>query len=262
MTEEMKICPKCETECGDTERVCYRCGYSFVSAENDEEGLDKGTDERMRLFIDKNVDRYMDIYKKNKGKKVFVSWNWSAFFMQFNWMFYRGMYAKTVLLQMASYVLRVLVVILAVIIGVFGYAKNYVKVNNVESNYTIKTVEAYSEEYSRMTHKYILLDKEGKLVEGYEAILEDYWKAKDNMNSIDVWVVFGGSLAGVVASGVMVGMFGDCLYLHHVKKKMYDSEGGVSIAGCAAGYVLTGLMETVASYLLPIIGSALTLLLM
>ena len=262
MTEEMKVCPKCETECGDTERVCYRCGYSFVSEESDEADLDKGTDERMRLFIDKNVDRYMDIYKKNKGKKVFVSWNWSAFFMQFNWMYYRGMYAKTVLLQMASYVLRVFVVMLAVLIGLLGYAKNYAKVNEVESNYTIKVVQAYSDEHQRVVNKQILVDKDGVLVEGYEEILEDYHKAQKNMNRIAVWIVLGGSLAGAVASGVMVGMFGDCLYLHHVKKKMYDGEGGVSIAGCAAGWVLTAGLETAMRYLLSIVSVALLLMLL
>lgn len=78
-----KLEKKCE-HCGATYMIsdgyCRNCWKRLANEPSPKEQLLDGIKKAdWHFFIDKNPSRYVDIYSKNEGKKIFVSWNWRHF---------------------------------------------------------------------------------------------------------------------------------------------------------------------------------------
>jgi len=93
-------CDNCGVLCRQDATYCSNCGKSFVKVvdgdgvnlELDNE-LDEGvTYTDARRFIDSHPERFIDVFRKNKGKKWFLSLNLPALFIAPYWLLYRKMY--------------------------------------------------------------------------------------------------------------------------------------------------------------------------
>lgn len=115
------------------EKKCEHCGATYIvsdgyckecwkriptSASPKEELLDGVKKADWHFFIDKNASHYVDIYTKNEGKKFFLSWNWAAFFFEFNWLCYRKMYKFACLYIILDLILAI--ALTAVGVGIYA----------------------------------------------------------------------------------------------------------------------------------------------
>ena len=89
---------------GDT--ICRACGARLINnvryIEKEEDTIDGANVSELSLFIGQNSSRYVEIFAKNKGKKIFFNMNWSAFFFNIYWMFYRRMYKYGIIFLVVS----------------------------------------------------------------------------------------------------------------------------------------------------------------
>ena len=93
-------CEKCGATCNLKDGFCKKCWAQLPGAED--YILDGMGQTDLEDFIDKNSKRYIDVYKKNQGKKMFLNINWAAMFFGVNWMLYRKMYKLASLLDLAN----------------------------------------------------------------------------------------------------------------------------------------------------------------
>ena len=89
---------------GDT--ICRSCGARLQDncryIEKEEDTINGVPISDISLFVDKNSSRYVDIFAKNKGKKIFLNMNWAAMFFNVYWMFYRKMYKYAIIFLIVS----------------------------------------------------------------------------------------------------------------------------------------------------------------
>lgn len=89
------ICPNCGAVCKATDEYCKKCwkrlGDETTPMPSGKEEMTRSQWVDWELFIGKNADRYIEIYKENTDKKWFAHMNWSAFFFSLNWVLYRRM---------------------------------------------------------------------------------------------------------------------------------------------------------------------------
>lgn len=104
-------CDHCGVLCRQSATYCNNCGASFVKVEGDgvklelDNELEEGVSySEARTFIDKNPDRFISVFQKNKGKKWFVSLNLPALFLTPFWILYRKMYKNFALYIGGSFV--------------------------------------------------------------------------------------------------------------------------------------------------------------
>jgi len=95
------ICSNCGATCKATDEYCKRCWKKLNKEAASENSLqDDKTQPKWvewELFIDKNADRYIEIYQENSGKKLFPHMNWAAFLFGLNWVLYRRMFKVAVI---------------------------------------------------------------------------------------------------------------------------------------------------------------------
>ena len=79
-----KKCGNCGATVIKGDVMCRTCGKLIQNdcryIEKEEDTIEGVPVSDISLFIDKNSSRYVDIFSRNKGKKIFFNMNWSAFF--------------------------------------------------------------------------------------------------------------------------------------------------------------------------------------
>lgn len=204
MTDKLE--KKCEY-CGATYIVsdgyCKKCWKRIpTTASPKEELLDGVKKADWHFFIDKNASRYVDIYAEKEGKRLFVSWNWAAFFFGVNWLFYRKMYKNAVIASLV-YSLIAVIVPLSLFAAYKGQLKPlYEDVAAYESSFG---TDAFTADASGL-----VVYVNGQPVKNYEA--------REKISRITVRVV-SISLFAMLAFQVLMGLFGDCIYKAHILEK-------------------------------------------
>ena len=101
MDTDKIVCTNCGAVCKTTDEYCKRCwkrlSADAASLQPVKEEMTQSEWVYWELYIDKNADRYVDIYKENTDKKWFPHMNWSAFFFVLNWVLYRRMFKVAML---------------------------------------------------------------------------------------------------------------------------------------------------------------------
>lgn len=206
----LKKCENCGTMCERQVTACANCGYEFKEAMLD--GM-RVTD--LASFVDRNGARYMDIFRKNEGKRTFIHTNWAAFFFSIYWFFYRRMYKWGIL----SLVLLMLVSTAFTGLGILMYK------SELADALAVYSIEAENLEVD-MGDIGVITVTNGA---GYNAASGDVAKAVIKMVSVGV-------VAELIA-GFILSLFADCIYYRHIKKSINYSAGGVSkwsLLGAAA----------------------------
>ncbi len=111
MDHNTVTCSNCGATCKATDAYCKRCWKSLTPAVETEDPTQNGMSQSQwvdwELYIGKNADRYLDIYKENYGKKLFPHINWSAFCFGLNWVLYRRMFKVALIGFLVSALLSV-----------------------------------------------------------------------------------------------------------------------------------------------------------
>ena len=225
------ICEHCGATCNIDDGFCKSCWKKLSNDDVTEdyiiEGLGKSewTD-----FIDKNADRYTAIYEKNEGKKIFANMNWSAFFFGFNWMFYRKMYKFAVI----GYVAYFIATLILTICLTLPY--------QAEIRALQEDIEPYKD-YSNTGGIISYYDQDGN----YHTpdFVQKGILAEKRLFEIKTGIMFK-CLILVPIQGLIIGLFGDCIYRAHIMKNISSKKGGASIASVFCGSILINIIEAFA----------------
>ncbi len=129
----MAKCGKCNQEAIVGQIFCRRCGSPLgASASDIRQSLPEAVSEQdMALFIGKNVDKYLDTFRKfnRRGEDSFaLTWHWPAFFVGFWWMIYRKLYAWAIVILVLGFVPYLGLLMMFI----FGLTGNYIYYNHVK----------------------------------------------------------------------------------------------------------------------------------
>ena len=206
---------------GDT--VCRACGARLQNncqyIENEEDTINGVPISDMSLFIDKNSSRYVDIFSKNKDKKIFFNMNWSAFFFNIYWMFYRKMY---------KYALIFLAVTLAFYLSLMAIVCISIKPYMEEP---LKVIEPYQD----------YIDYVNENGGGYTGAPSGYREAIDEYNAAMSMIrakMYFRIIFPSICFQLLFGLVADCIYRRYVIKNYRYKTGGVSIGSLIAGVVV------------------------
>ena len=177
------------------------------------------------MFIDKNSSRYVDIFAKNEGKKIFFHMNWSAMFFNVYWMFYRKMY---------KYAVIFLIISMLYSIGVTAISATAIKPAMLEAE---KIIAPYAQ-YLNNTNDYNMAFTDGSvdMTEALNAATKYDRKIDAIIGKMTFWVI----IASIVFS-TLFGLLADCIYRSHVLHNINRTRGGTSgwsLAGGVAVYLI------------------------
>lgn len=224
-------CPNCGAACKAKDDYCKSC-WKRLSVETEPgnsliDGMSQSEWTDWELFIDKNADRYIEIYKKNHDKKLFPSMNWSAFFFGLNWVLYRKMFKVAVV----GFVITSLISLLLFSIFMMPYRDEIKSLNGV--------IEPY-QEYIDSGGKTILIDAQG--IPYSPEIVQKGASAENELAELE----FKAQLKALVLvpfTCAFWGFFGDAIYKMHIKENIRGKNGGTSVAELIGGRILLGVIE-------------------
>ena len=222
MSTTTVICEHCGAVCRITDGFCQSCWKKLPLPEvvADDVILDGYGVEEWRRYIGKNADRYVDIYKKHEGKKLFFHINWAAFFLGMNWMLYRKMYK-------AALFACVIVSLLSVLVS------GIVMLPRAEE---IKQLRDDRDAYHRHLDAHDTISFADEVVIRGRAAEKELAQMDLQNSLIEIGVVG--------AFCVVNGLTADALYKAHVKKNILTKDGGTSIGAVFAGrFAISIIME-------------------
>lgn len=233
MNNSVVKCEQCGAICNIKDGYCKKCWKKLPA--NDEQQNDYIIDgvgqAELENFIEKNSARYISVFKKNNGKKFFLSINWAAFFFAVSWLLYRKMYKYAIVAFLSS-------TLLTILLSVAFYIPHLNEISQL--NESIVAVDNYLEGGG----KTILTNSDGStyspdvVIKGFEAekkVIEiENSVATKTLIIIPIYCVF-------------FGLFGDSLYKRYVFKNIKSKEGGASIISFIGGTIVLRIIETVIS---------------
>lgn len=232
MSATTVICEHCGETCRITDGFCQNCWKKLPLPEAVAEDaiLDGYGVSEWRRFVDRNADRYIDVFKKHEGKRFFLHMNWAAFFFGMNWMLYRKMYK----LALLSCVLFSLVSVLVSGLVMLPRAAEIQQLRDERDAY----------------HRYLDADRDTVITDEYgnrytPEVVERGRAAEKELLQIELQ----DSLMQVLLAPVHClfwGLCGDAVYKAHVKKNILTKDGGTSVGAIFAGrFVISIIMELI-----------------
>lgn len=231
MSEDKKLI-RCE-QCGATysagSKTCRSCGNTLKTLEQQTSAnnLNGMPLKDWHAFIGKNSSYYVDIFKKNEHKSVFLSFNVGAFIFRAYWFFYRKMYKNAILLYVLS-------IILTLLFSFIGLAIGIPEVSKAREEYKPYTV--YMAYDGTKTLDYPEDNEELSL-----EIRRAYWRYDDTVDRVTLRAQFMG-LGGNFLVLFIVSFLSNWLYKEHIlnhtaRRKGYVADsgsGGVSLGSAIA----------------------------
>lgn len=167
----------------------------------------------MHKLIEKNSDRYVEIYEKNEKKKTFVSLNFAAMFFSIYWFFYRKMYLYGTIFLIAATALSF---VSEVVVTAF-FADDLISITQeyIELEEALKSGEISDEDV-------ILPSKQ--TYNAYES------KMKSLQLKTEAVMAKVGLISFVVTFIIRLvpGLFADCIYRRYLLTNGEKTGGGVS----------------------------------
>lgn len=218
-----KKCPNCGATYIEGDTYCRTCHTAIeqepVIEEEKLEGIKKSD---WHMFIDKNSSRYVEIFSKNEGKKIFFHMNWSAMFFNFYWMFYRKMYKYAFIFLIVSTVFSIAVTLLAV---------SAVKPDIDEAE---KIIEPYSQYLTENNGLYSAYSDSSVDV---SVVLEASGKYDRAINAVIAKLSFG-IIIPSLGFGVLFGLLADCIYRRYILLNFGRNVGGASGWSLVGGIII------------------------
>ena len=230
MTNYTVQCEHCGATCNLKDGYCKNC-WKKLPCDNEQSDfiIDGIGQSEWEKFIDKNADRYIDVYKKNEGRKWFLHINWAAMCFGINWMFYRKMnkraFAVFFLFAAISMVLQIVLAI------------PYL---NDMSDLT-KDIVIY-EEYVASGKPTVMRDYYGNLYS--PEVVERYEEAIEKKSEIELKFMLNALWMIPIQCGAL-GLFGDAIYKSHIMKNIKTGSGGTSVVNLLGMRILLNIVTTV-----------------
>ena len=222
-----KKCPNCGATVINGDTYCRTCNTPLNYEPPKQEELLYGIKKSdLHLFIDKNSSRYVDIFAKNEGKKIFLHMNWAAMFFNIYWMFYRKMYKYAVIFLIVSMLFS---------IAVTAIAATAIKPAMLEAE---KIIAPYAQ-YLNNSNDYNMAFTDGTV--DMTEVLNAATKYDREIDKIIGKMSFLIIVPSLIFQ-TLFGMLADCIYRSHVLRNINRTRGGTSgwsLAGGVAVYLLT-----------------------
>lgn len=229
------------------EKKCLNCGVTYIEGDNycrncsaplehepfNEEAMLEGIKKSdWHLFIDKNSSRYVEIFSKNEGKKIFFHMNWAAMFFNFYWMFYRKMY---------KYAFVFLAVSMIFSIALTALVTTALKPAVLDAR---KIIEPYSEYYNETGNVYPEYYESSMDVSKALEASNQYNKEINSLTTIlEFWIIIPSLLFGV-----LFGLLADCIYRSYILRNIEYKVGGTSgwsmVGGIAVYQLIIRIIES------------------
>ena len=222
-----KKCEYCGAAYTVSDGYCKQCWKRIPPTASPKEELLNGVKKAdWHFFIDKNASRYVGIYAENENKKLFLSWNWAAFFFGVNWMCYRKMYKNAALFAVIYSVLALCVTLLISCSYRGQLTPPYKEVAEYEQNYNADDYTANNPD--------LIIEVNGQPIRAYEAEKEIYYISI----KITLW-----SVLVIIVLQIPIGLSADCIYRSHILKKIKYSDGGASYIAFFAGGICNNIFN-------------------
>ncbi len=200
-------CPNCGLSCAEDWSYCPDCRTSLQPVA-EEELLDGIKVVDWHMFIGENSSRYVEIFSRNKGKRLFLHMNWAAMLFSFYWMFYRKMYKYAFLFLAVSILFSVVltsVVAMALKPAVLE-AREILEPYTYTSYYDSEALEAHT------AYNQAIATINGRLV---------FW-----------------TLVPSLSFHTLFALLADCLYRSHIRRTIACTDGGTSVWSMVGGIVV------------------------
>ena len=206
-------CPSCCAPIKEGDTYCSTC-YKPIDRDQTTDGsqLEGIKKSDWHMFIDYNSSRYVDVFSKNEGKKVFFNMNWAAMFFNFYWLFFRKMYKYGLIFLAISSVLT---------IGLSALASVIIKPDVAEARNILVPYEQYYNETGNIYPEY--MDGSANFTADLNARNEFDMKIK--------YISFKFMLIVLIPSlllTVVLGLLADCIYRRYIIKNIDKKSGGTS----------------------------------
>lgn len=231
MTNYTVQCEHCGATCNLKDGYCKNC-WKKLPCDNEQSDfiIDGIGQSEWEKFIDKNADRYIDVYKKNEGRKWFLHINWAAMFFGLNWMLYRKMNKITFI---SYFVFALLSVVLSILLFI-------PHIDEMKAlNEDIAAYEAYLEGGGQT----VIYNSYGA---GYSPeVVKKGAAAEKELFEIQVDILLN-SLWIIPVQCIFIGLLGDALYKKHILKNIKIKEGGTSVANLIGMRILLNFVSAIA----------------
>lgn len=231
MANSIIKCEHCGAICNLKDGYCKSCWKKISNeAEQNDFIIDGIGQSELENFIDKNSDRYIDIYKKHEGEKVFLHMNWAAFFFGLNWVLYRKMYKYALIGYIVSFLISVVMMTLFLI-------------PHIEKIHTLNLDIAPYQEYRASGGQTILYNSQG--VPYSPEVVKKGSKAEKELAQIMKNIELKSFCLAPIQC-VFWGLFGDAIYKIHILKNRTIKKGGTSVSSMIGMRLLFSVIEVVA----------------
>ncbi len=206
-------CPNCCAPIQEGDTYCSTC-YKPIDRDQTTDGslLEGIKKSDWHMFIDYNSSRYVDVFSKNEGKKVFFNMNWAAMFFNFYWLFFRKMYKYGLIFLAISSVLT---------IGLSALASVIIKPDFAEAAEILEPYKHYYNEYGYISNEYM----DSLIIYG------DAINARNEFDMKIKYISFKFKLIVLIPSlllTVILGLLADCIYRRYIIKNIEKKSGGTS----------------------------------
>ena len=175
--------------------------------QTEEEKINGISTYEISLFIEKNEERYIRIFKKYENRKFFLHINWAALFLSVYWLFYRKMYKQGVAFLLCLGMFSTLMFSTTLVV-----LKDDILAIREQQN----KVTFYGTEYT--------MDQHTDLSGYYTDDQNQYRQMEADFNK----KLFCFAMLPFLVFGLFFGLIADCLYRNHVLRKIGFADGGVS----------------------------------
>lgn len=252
MSEEKTLrCPSCGAVYNAGAKTCRSCGKTLPSLERavDESSLEGMPLSDWRTYIGKNSDYYINVFRKNKDKDIFLSFNVWAFIFRTYWFLYRKMYKAAII----TYAISLACVL---VFGVLSFLIQLPKINEATAAYMPYT--EYRTISGETTDAYPT-DENDPLKKEIDSAYRKYDDTIEDVSTVTTLMALFGALLGTLSTPFL----GDWFYREHIlkntiRKKGYVANSGAGGTSLAPPVIFAIVSETV----LPYISQALSLFLL
>ncbi len=221
-------CVNCGTICNAKDGFCKNC-WTKLGDDAQQQGyiIDGIGQTEWEEYIDKNAKRYVDVYKKNNGKKWFLHINWAAMVFGLNWVLYRKMYKVAVI----GFIVTSLITVALSVLFLLPHTEEMKILNQDIAPY---------KEYIEGGGQTIMHDADGAPYS--PEIVQKGAMAENKLAKIEAKAKLK-SFIIVPFTCLFWGLFGDAIYKKHVIKNIKNKNGGASIGAVICGRMLLSLVE-------------------
>lgn len=210
-----------------------RFGDPIVSEEVGINGFEKI---ELASFIEKNNARYLEIFRKNEGRKFFLNMNWAAMFLSIYWMFYRKMFLEGFLFLVVVFIFSTTIFS----VSITALKDDILAVKEFKNNTNFNASEIAANEIKNKSADYI----------------ENLYKYNKMKNSLNL-KLFAYIVLPFFIFSLAFGLIADCLYRRYIFRKIKFTTGGVSKIAILAALGLMNVYNAIMSNIQPVIISLL-----